>query len=298
MCKYGVVDIGSNTIRLEVYEVNENYMQLFFKKKEFAGLAGYVKKGVMHQDGIDKAIRVLTDYISICKLLGTVDMFIFATAAIRNASNSEEIIDKVESATMHKIDLISGEKEAELGFKAVTNQFGLESGVNVDIGGGSTELTVYENGEFLISKSFSQGSLSLYTEFVDHILPTKSEISEMKKVIQKYIEDEKISNKQRKTIFGVGGTMRLLNKLVSAYFGIENDNVIKVKKLSKIYDLLLKQDSEILKLVLKLSPERIHLITPGIIIIMEICNHLQVKAILVCDSGVREGYLVTKIEGE
>lgn len=298
MCKYGVVDIGSNTIRLEVYNVNENYMELFFKKKEFAGLAGYVKKGVMDEDGIQKTISVLKDYINICQLLGTKELFIFATAAIRNASNSKEIIDQVEEAINHEIDLISGEREAELGFKAVTNQFGMESGVNIDIGGGSTELTVYENGEFLVSKSFTQGALSLYTDYVSGILPTDDEVKTMRKIVQKYIADEQISDKQRKTIFGVGGTMRLLNKMMKAYYKEDNGDVIKVKKLRKIYYLLLAQDREILKMVLKISPERIHLITPGIIILMAICDHLQVKEIMVCSSGVREGYLVSKIEGE
>lgn len=63
MEKYGVVDIGSNTVRWEVYDVNEHFVQLFFKKKEFLGLANYVDKKVLSQAGIDRTIEVLNDYI-------------------------------------------------------------------------------------------------------------------------------------------------------------------------------------------------------------------------------------------
>lgn len=298
MEKYGVVDIGSNTVRLEVYDVNDQYVQLFFKKKEFLGLANYVEKHGLSEEGVRKTIEVLRDYISISNLLDTKELFIFATAAIRNAKNSKEVINTIEKEINHHIDLISGEKEAELGFKVVSNRFGLDTAVNIDIGGGSTELSVYENGTFIISKSFPDGSLSLYREYVSGILPTESEIKVMKDKIRNYIKTEKISDKPRKKVCGVGGTMRLVNRIVAHYYEEDNDDIINVKRLNKIYKKLLDYDRDLIKLILRIAPERIHTVIPGMIILTELCNHLSVKAILVSNSGVREGYLVSKIEGE
>lgn len=298
MEKYGVVDIGSNTVRLEVYDVNDQYVQLFFKKKEFLGLANYVEKHGLSEEGVRKTIEVLRDYISISNLLDTKELFIFATAAIRNVKNSKEVINTIEKEINHHIDLISGEKEAELGFKVVSNRFGLDTAVNIDIGGGSTELSVYENGTFIISKSFPDGSLSLYREYVCGILPTESEIKVMKDKIRNYIKTEKISDKPRKKVCGVGGTMRLVNRIVAHYYEEDNDDIINVKRLNKIYKKLLDYDRDLIKLILRIAPERIHTVIPGMIILTELCNHLSVKAILVSNSGVREGYLVSKIEGE
>ena len=298
MEKYGVVDIGSNTVRLEVYNVNDQYIQLFFKKKEFLGLANYVEKGSLTEEGIKKTIEVLKDYSSICDLLATKELFIFATAAIRNAKNSKEVIETIESEIDHKIDLISGEREAELGFKVVSNRFGLDTAVNIDIGGGSTELSVYENGVFVVSKSFPEGSLSLYREYVSGILPKKSEIKTIRDKINSYIEEENIGVKRRKKVCGVGGTMRLVNRIVANYYGEDTGDIINVKRLKKIYKKLLQKDMQLIKLILRLAPERIHTIIPGMIILIQLCDKLDVKAILVSNSGVREGYLISKIEGE
>lgn len=298
MDKYGVVDIGSNTVRLEVYEVNDQYFQLFFKRKEFLGLSSYVKKGEMSDEGVDKLIELLKDYETISSLLGVEKLFIFATAAIRNARNSKEIIQRLEENINSTIDLISGEREAELGFKAVTNRFGLESAVTIDIGGGSTELSVYEDGQFVISKSFNDGGLSLYSEFVEGILPTEKEINNIVYRINRYIIDENISDKPHKTICGVGGSIRLLNKLYKKYYETDNEDKISVKKFKKIFRKMLKGDMEIIKMILQIAPERIHSIIPASLILMVICDHLSVKNILVCDSGVREGYLSIKLEGE
>lgn len=297
MEKYGVVDIGSNTVRLEVYNVNEQYMQLFFKKKEFLGLANYVEKGKLSEEGVQKTIEVLKDYISICELLSTKELFIFATAAIRNASNSHEVIQEIEEAIDYKIDLISGEREAELGFMVVTNRFGIDTAVNIDIGGGSTELSVYENGEFVVSKSFNDGSLSLYREHVSGILPTEDELETMSNKIKAYIKSANISDKSRKKVCGVGGTLRLVNRLVKYYYLEENDDIINVKRMTKLYKKLIKGDKELIKLVLRIAPERIHSIIPGMLILNELCEHLSIKSILVSNSGVREGYLTSKIEG-
>ena len=298
MDKYGVVDIGSNTVRLEVYDVNDQYFQLFFKKKEFLGLSSYVKKGEMSYEGVDKLTEVLKDYETISTLLGVKKLFIFATAAIRNAKNSKEIIQRVEENINSTIDLISGEREAELGFRAVTNRFGVESAVTIDIGGGSTELSVYEDGEFVISKSFTDGGLSLYSEYVGGILPTEKEIEKLVYKINRYIIDENISDKPHKTICGVGGSIRLLNKLYKKYYEVDNEDKISIKKFKKIFKKMLKGDTEVIKMILQLAPERIHSIVPATIILMVLCDYLSVKTILVCDSGVREGYLSTKLEGE
>ncbi|MDO5026494.1 MAG: hypothetical protein Q4E50_01545 [Tissierellia bacterium] len=298
MGKYGVVDIGSNTVRLEVYDVNDHFVQLFFKKKEFLGLANYVDKKILSNEGIRRTIDVLKDYIAISDLLRVEDLFIFATAAIRNAKNSKEVIDTIERETGHKIDLISGEREAELGFKLVSNRFGLDTAVNLDIGGGSTEISAYDSGELVISKSLPDGSLSLYREFVSGILPKPDEVKAIKEKVRTYIRTEEISDQPRKKVYGVGGTIRMVNRLVAAYYEEDTGDVINTKKLYKIYKKLLDNDMTLVKLILKIAPERIHTAIPGLIILTELCSHLSVKAILVSDSGVREGYLLSKIEGE
>ena len=90
---YGVIDIGSNTIRLCIYEAAGGDINLLFNNKNTAGLAGYVKNGALTQKGIKKACSVLKQYKATVKNLPVEKLFVFATASLRNITNTDEIQD-------------------------------------------------------------------------------------------------------------------------------------------------------------------------------------------------------------
>lgn len=295
MEKYGVVDIGSNTVRLEVYKVGEEYLQLFFKKKINLGLSSYVEDGVISEKGIQRLITTLDDFKTISDNLLVKDLFVFATAAIRNSVNSKQVINKIRKDLGLEVDLITGEMEAELGYKAVTSSFGIDSGLNIDIGGGSSEITVFNDGEFKVSKSFTEGSLSMFRKHVNGIIPTKKEAKKIRREVRDFIETEKISKEEWKKITGVGGTIRMLGKLVREYYDKNNKTKINLKKLKPIIRDLMNGEKETTRMLLQIAPDRIHTAVPGALILMEFCKYFSVRKLLVSDSGVRTGYLMQKL---
>lgn len=94
---YGVIDIGSNTIRLSFYRLAGGKIDPMMNKKEVAGLASYIKKNnKMNQEGIAKLIQVLEEYKQIPGKVDIKEMFAFATASVRNVENEKEILKKVK----------------------------------------------------------------------------------------------------------------------------------------------------------------------------------------------------------
>ena len=174
---YGVIDIGSNTMRLNIYEYTDDNLNLMLSKKITAGLAGYVnKKGDLTKKGINKATRSLNEFQMILDHIVDIDeTYTFATASLRNINNSEEATTIIEKNTNLEIDIISGEEEATLDYVGASMILTLNDGLLIDIGGGSTELVLYKKGEIAKAVSLPFGSLSLSNQYVAEFLPTEKE---------------------------------------------------------------------------------------------------------------------------
>ncbi|MDD4843262.1 MAG: phosphatase [Anaerotignum sp.] len=296
---YGVIDIGSNTIRLAVYEVNDRSIQALFSKKSTAGLASYVNKaGALSQKGINKAVCVLNEFKPILNNISLEKLFVFATASLRNITNSQQAIKEIYERTEFDIDLVSGEQEGIYDFAGVCAQTSLDTGLLVDIGGGSTELVMYCEGRVVKSVSIPIGSLNLYKKFVKEIFPSQTEIKGMIKHIMKELDTVEITQGYP-LICGVGGTVRAAWQLNSQMFDLLPDcNKIYFKELNKIISLFFNDTKTMSKKMLKIAPERIHTILPGMLILNEVGKKYSSDAICISSFGVREGYLYTKLFSE
>jgi exopolyphosphatase/guanosine-5'-triphosphate,3'-diphosphate pyrophosphatase len=112
----GIVDLGSNTIRLSIYKYENGRTELMLSKKSVAGLLGYVTNGVLNAKGIAKACSVLNNFKDILTHFHIENAFIFATASLRNISNAEEVLKAIKAFTGYDVDVLSGEDEAKLDF--------------------------------------------------------------------------------------------------------------------------------------------------------------------------------------
>ena len=138
--KCAIVDLGSNTIRLSLYNTLENgSFETLFSKKYMAGLAGYVSHGIMSNDGINQACAVLLDFKVLLQQLGVNEMHVFATASLRNIKNTEKALETIKRRTGLCVDVIAGSEEGILGYYGALYTTDLKNGIMFDIGGGSTE---------------------------------------------------------------------------------------------------------------------------------------------------------------
>ena len=144
---YGVIDVGSNTIRLVIYELKENRIESLFSNKNTAGLIGYVNDGELSRKGIRKACDVLNSLQKVAAHAQVEKLYVFATASLRNIANTKEAVEEIEKETGLDIDVISGHDEAVLDFEGAAHAQKLKDGVMVDIGGGSTEVVAFADGK-------------------------------------------------------------------------------------------------------------------------------------------------------
>jgi len=294
---YALVDIGSNTMRMNIYKCYNNDIDLLFTSKQQAGLAGYVENGIMSKKGIKKAIDSLKSFIEIVNHFEVDKMYVFATAALRNVYNSESAVSEIENATGLDIDVISGEQEAKLDFIGATKLFDLKEGILVDIGGGSTEVVTFKNQKIINAISFPLGSLNSYKMYVKGILPDKKEIKDIKNHLERELSGlTELQEENYKVLCGVGGSIRATRKLHNYIFDLKSDNnTIPAKNLKHIVKFLSKGSKEAVDTILQVTPDRVHTIIPGMIILNELVKKSGSEEIIVSDYGVREGYLFEKV---
>ena len=89
---YGMIDIGSNTVRMAIYRIEGTHVEMLMKKKHTVGLAAYLKDGVMQKQGIDKAVEILKEFRAFLLSFNITHVVAFTTAALRNAANSREAV--------------------------------------------------------------------------------------------------------------------------------------------------------------------------------------------------------------
>ena len=327
--RVAVIDTGSNTIRLAVFDCNvvsdlkgafanpqheqeKSVVSDFplggatmvsdfsFREvidvKNTAGLSNYVRDGIFGDDGIDKATRVLKEHLICAENLGCDEVYVFATAVLRNAKNSFQAVQKLEENLNLKIELLSGDEEAQLGLKGAKYHSKMNGGVLIDLGGGSCEITKFDTMN-LKTASLKMGCVSAYSQFVSGIIPTSKECEKIEKSISKKIEEKNLKLKKEENVWGIGGSARAVAK-----FTREMKNLEKTPKhirRSDISDLLefLKCDRDAFSHVAVRSvPDRIHSLVPGCIILGSILNKTDARQIDICKRGLREGFLLSKLE--
>jgi exopolyphosphatase/guanosine-5'-triphosphate,3'-diphosphate pyrophosphatase len=219
---------------------------------------------------------------------------VFATASLRNVLNASRAIEDIKRETGFSVTIISGEEEAICDYIGATNRAPMSDGLLIDIGGGSTELVVCKGGHIEKAASVPIGALSMYSKYVNSVLPTPAQSEKIR--IETLKKLEVIKAKTLPAMCGVGGTMRALYKLNNALFGAPPDNrAVLVKNARKILSLIATDAKLMVGRILQIFPDRIHTITPGLIILNTILKKYNCKTISVSESGVREGYLIRNV---
>ena len=144
-----IIDIGSNSVRLVIYEGLSRTPTPIFNEKVLCGLGrAILTTGLLPVDGMERAYEALKRFRVLCDIMSVSDLFVFATAAARDAKNGAEFVSKCREITKTDILLLSGKREAELSAMGVISGFWKPQGLVGDLGGGSLELIDVKGTEF------------------------------------------------------------------------------------------------------------------------------------------------------
>lgn len=316
MPNYGVIDLGSNSIRLVIYDVACDKRRTYSPKdfhsiindKVMAGLAAFVEDGVFGVGGVARASNVLRSHAKRAKYFNCKRLDVFATAVLRNANNCKEAVAEIEENSGLKINLLSARDESHLGFVGAKCSNNLQAGTLIDIGGGSTELTRIKGGKDSENRSLPIGSLSSFAQNVAGVIPSRDEMDAITAAArQRLAALPDVGVYKSEKLYGVGGSVRAVAKLVAQVPGFENKGVIPDK--NRVKTLTNDHISGILKFcrddsnayahaALKASAERVHTVTPGCLILQELFSELGAQSLEICKYGVREGYLIERMLGK
>ena len=298
---HGVIDIGSNTVRLSVFRVEDGAAQNLFNEKQTLGLAGYRKNGRLTEEGILALIETLGHFNFILNQLGDINhTHAIATASIRNVNNSEEVLRRVKEALGIDIEILSGEEEARLAFIGAAGTVqGHPDGVLTDIGGGSTELVLFQNHEVVDSASLDIGSLSVFRDYVDGLFLTNDERKAMDERLKFLLNAQAMAGNRYPILCAVGGSARATLKMYNTLFDEDHDNdEMRTDDLKTLMKHLLDiEDKEKMEIILKVKADRIHTLLPGLSILYRIAKYFHVEKIAVAQTGIREGYVISRIIG-
>ncbi|MGB0629902.1 MAG: hypothetical protein ACPGRZ_04345 [Alphaproteobacteria bacterium] len=175
---YSVVDIGSNSIRLVIFDVAGGYPHPVYNERMFCALgAGVGRHGHLPDKTIDDALTAIVRFARIAQEANAGPLYAFATSAVRDASNGSALTEAVRSQTGCKVDVISGKDEARLSANSVRYGLNLQDGIVADLGGGSLELAMLKKGCVTHATSLPLGIVRLSARFDGEMSGMRDEVS-------------------------------------------------------------------------------------------------------------------------
>ena len=271
-----LIDIGSNTIRLVVYDgIAEIY-----NEAHYAELIKEVFDGKITEGGIIKLFKSLSYMKQKSEELNAENIYAFATASLRDIEDKDSLVKEIKNLTGIEIKIISSEKEAYYDFLCLKNTNNINEGLAFDLGGGSCQLMSFSDGTVKETISVPIGSLKLHSLFVKDCLPTQEEQEE----ILKYTSGQISCLKRFKgydIIHGMGGAIFALSALSDKYL---EGAPVSMETLSEITKLTFDEICEIV-------PKRVKTVIPAALTMMSILSLSGAKTIVPAKAGVRDGII-------
>lgn len=289
-----VVDIGSNSVRLVVYDGLRRSPTPVFNEKILCGLGkGVAVTGQMNQQGMARALSALRRFRALCRQIGVRQVFAVATAAAREASNGEQFIDLAEKAVGVGIDVLSGKEEARYAALGVVAGIPEADGIAGDLGGGSLELIDIQEGRLRDGVTLPLGPLRL-------IDISDGSINRARKIIDEYLEKTSLLSKlDGRTFYAVGGTWRNIARLHMAqskyplhvlhYYTMNRQQALGVS------GLISGLSPSSLRDIREVSKSRSDTMPYGALVLERLLDHAKAKEIVISVFGVREGLLFSKL---
>lgn len=295
---YGVIDLGSNSVRLVIYKKSQDRLKIVYNKRESVGLIAYIDKNEnLSEAGILRLKEILYKLIKESNAFNCNSLSILGTEVFRVSKNKEEVIEYIQKEFNMKIEVLSRNEESLYGAYSMMEAFHFENGYVVDIGGGSTKVAQIHHKEYTYLFGLGIGSFNMYLQFIKHIIPKQQELLMLRKHIQMNLGFIKKQEIDITTLYGIGGTFKALKKLINAYFD-ESIDTFKVSDVKMLIERISSDYESYYLELMRLIPDRAHTILPGLIIIDEIANFLKVDLISVGNQGLREGYILNKLRKE
>lgn len=287
--RYAAIDIGSNAVRLLIANILESKGELTFKKDTLLrvplrlGDDSFLQNRISPRKEQDLC-QTITAFSHLMQVFKVTDYMACATSAMRDAENGPDVTERIRKETGIKIRIINGSQEAGIIYSTHIEEYLDEKKayLYIDVGGGSTELTVFDKGKMIASTSFNIGTIRMLDN-----KDTESEWLSLREWVREY-------TKNLKPLYGIG-TGGNINKLFRLS-GEKEGNMITLSKIKSLYQFLSSYSLKERITVLDLNQDRADVIIPASEIYMSVMKWAGIKQMYVPRIGLVDGIIRKLIE--
>lgn len=294
-CKpVAVIDIGSNSVRLVIYEGLVRSPTVLFNEKVLCGLGqGVAKTGFLEEKSIKMALQTLKRFRALCRQIGADEVYTLATAAAREAKNGSIFIQNAETILQNKIHLLSGSEEAVYSAYGVISTFYKPQGLSGDLGGGSLELIDIDGSEVGEGITLPLGGLRL--QYISN-----NDIAVAAKIAhEQFAKSAVVCNGRARCFYAVGGTWRNLAKLHMATkhyrLPVMHGYAVDAAEMEDFLRFVVHGNIDNMQGITAVSKNRRQLLSYGAIILIELIQYMRFEKIVFSGAGVREGFLYSRL---
>lgn len=293
-----IIDLGTNSLRLFIYKYSDkkNSFRRVLKLKRMVRLGDNAfKTGFLDKDAAKRTLKVFKEFKNVLDKNKPEFIKVVATSALRSVKDNLEFVEEVKKKTDINIEIISGELEANYIAKGVLSKIKLPNDnlVFIDIGGGSTEISLINNQKIITSASLKLGAGRCQQLFLKTSPPTKEAILSLKEDISKKLVENFPENFKAEIAVGTSGSIRAFNRIVNNdksriqifYYDELNNFISKISSMGK---------TDLLQLP-NLEDERVDLILSAGIILNEVLNYFGKPSVYVTSVALKDGILTDYI---
>ena len=282
--KLAAIDIGSNAIRFQVSTVLDNSPTVLFKKLEYVRFPlrlghDVFSSGRISAKSIEKFRKLMKAFKLLVELYEVTDYMFCATSAMRESENGVALADQIHDELGITINIIDGNREAELINRAISSFLTEKTYLHIDVGGGSTELNLYAGGKKIKTRSFKIGSVRV----LEH---TDSPV--IWEDMEKWVKENVKKEYGKVTAVGTGGNISKIFELAKQRPG----KTLSIKKVKQIKTMIENYSLNDRIYKLQMNPDRADVIVPATDIYTKVMEWAHAATILVPEVGLKDGIML------
>jgi exopolyphosphatase/guanosine-5'-triphosphate,3'-diphosphate pyrophosphatase len=286
--KLAAIDIGSNAIRFQVSSILDNGKRILFKKLEYVRFPlrlghDVFATGRISDRSIEKFKKLMHAYKLLIDLYEVDDHMFCATSAMRESENGANLAIELKKELGINIEIIDGNREAELINKAIISYLTDSTYIHIDVGGGSTELNIFTGGKKIKTRSFKVGSVRVL-ENLDK--------PAMWEEMERWVKENVKSSYGKITAVGTGGNISKIFELAQ----LKPHRQMSLKKVREIKEMVESHSLEERIYKLQMNPDRADVIVPASDIYMQVMEWAKARYIMVPEVGLKDGMLLDLFE--
>jgi exopolyphosphatase / guanosine-5'-triphosphate,3'-diphosphate pyrophosphatase len=302
--KIAIIDMGTNTFHLLIAEADEKGYHITYRERLAVKIGkNGITQGLITEEGIHRAMLAMQSFKNTIDQQEVGRVYAFGTSALRNASNCQDVVKRIETITGIKSNIISGDREAEYIYMGVKAAMDIsEKSLIIDIGGGSVEFIIGDNDTIYWKQSIEIGAQRLLEQFQKNDPISKEEINALDKYFEKTLTPlfEQLIKYRPHILIGSSGTFDTLSDIFciqhEIHKGLEEiETPLTLQGFYEIYEDLLMKNREQRMQIPGMIEMRVDMIVVACCLIRYILSQHSFNRIRVSTYALKEGVLATLI---